>query len=51
LCVFNFSAEAAQLTITEAADGEYACVCGENKAFAAGDVVELEPWGFMLLSK
>ena len=51
LCIFNFSAEAAELTITETAAGEYGCVCGETKNFAAGDVVELEPWGFMLLSK
>ena len=51
LCIFNFSAEAAELAITEAAAGEYGCVCGETKNFAAGDVVELEPWGFMLLSK
>ena len=51
LCIFNFSAEAAELTITDTAAGEYGCVCGETKNFAAGDVVELEPWGFMLLSK
>ena len=50
-CIFNFSAEAAELTITEAVAGEYGCVCGETKNFVAGDVVALEPWGFMLLSK
>ena len=51
LCIFNFSAEPAALTITEEAAGDYMCVCGQAKSFAAGDVVELEPWGFMLLSK
>ncbi|MBO5881976.1 MAG: alpha-glucosidase C-terminal domain-containing protein, partial [Alistipes sp.] len=51
LCVFNFSAEPTTLTITEEAAGDYTCVCGETKNFAAGDVVELEAWGFMLLSK
>jgi glycosidase len=51
LCVFNFSAEPTTLTITEEAAGDYTCVCGKAKSFAAGDVVELEAWGFMLLSK
>ena len=51
LCVFNFSAEPATLTITEAAAGDYTCACGEAKSFAAGDVVDLEAWGFMLLAK
>ena len=52
LCVFNFSAEAAKLTITgEAADKYYCTCCDATKEFKAGDVVELEPWGFMLLSK
>jgi glycosidase len=52
LCVFNFSAEATKLTITgEAADEYYCTCCNATKEFKAGDVVELEPWGFMLLSK
>ena len=51
LCVFNFSAEPAALTITEAAAGDYTCACGEAKRFKAGDVVDLEAWGFMLLAK
>ena len=52
LCVFNFSAEATKLTITgEAADEYYCTCCDATKNFKAGDVVELEPWGFMLLSK
>ena len=52
LCIFNFSAETAELTITDTAAGEYNCTCCEaTKSFEAGDVVELEPWGFMLLSK
>ena len=52
LCVFNFSAEATKLTITgEAADEYYCTCCDATKEFKAGDVVELEPWGFMLLSK
>ena len=51
LCIFNFSAEPATLNVTAAAAGDYTCACGEAKSFAAGDVVELEPWGFMLLAK
>ena len=52
LCVFNFSAEAAKLTITgEAADKYYCTCCDATTEFKAGDVGELEPWGFMLLSK
>ena len=50
-CIFNFSAEPASLTITEAEAGDYACICGQTKSFKAGDVVELAAWGFMLLSK
>ena len=50
-CIFNFSAEPASLTITEAEAGDYACICGQTKSFKAGDVVELEPWGYMLLNK
>ena len=51
LCIFNFSAEPAALTITETAAGDYNCVCGETKSFKAGDVVELGAWDFILLSK
>ena len=52
LCIFNFSAEAAELKITGAAADKYTCTCcNTTKEFKAGDVVELEPWGFMLLSK
>jgi glycosidase len=52
LCIFNFSAEAAKLTITGEAVDKYNCTCcNKTKNFAEGDVVELEPWGFMLLSK
>jgi glycosidase len=51
LCFFNFSAEAAKLTITDDIAGKYDCYCGKTMKYAAGDVVELEPWGFMLLSK
>jgi hypothetical protein len=41
-----------ELTITgEAADKYYCTCCDATKEFKAGDVVELEPWGFMLLSK
>ena len=50
-CIFNFSAEPASLTITEAEAGDYACICGQTKSFKTGDVVELEPWGYMLLNK
>jgi 1,4-alpha-glucan branching enzyme len=51
LCLFNFSTEPASVTLTEAEAGEYSCLCGETKTFAAGDVVELGAWGYMLLSK
>ena len=51
LCIFNFSAEPQTLTITESAAGAYNCLCGETREYNAGDVVELEPWAFMLLSK
>ena len=40
-----------KLTLTEAEAGEYNCLCGQTKTFAAGDVVELGAWGYMLLSK
>ena len=51
LCIFNFSAEAQTLTLSENAAGKYNCLCGETREYNAGDVVELEPWAFMLLSK
>ena len=51
LCIFNFSAEAKTLTLSENAAGKYNCLCGETREYNAGDVVELEPWAFMLLSK
>ena len=51
LCIFNFSAEPQTLTLTESAAGAYNCLCGETREYNAGDVVELEPWAFMLLSK
>ena len=52
LCIFNFSAEPANVTITEAAAGEYGCTCcNTTKTLEAGDVVELGAWEFMLLSK
>ena len=51
LCLFNFSAEPTTVTITEAAAGDYLCICDEAKSFKAGDVVELDAWGFMLLAK
>ena len=51
LCLFNFSAEPASVTIDEASAGDYMCLCGEAKSFKAGDKVELAAWGFMLLSK
>ena len=51
LCIFNFSAEAQTLTLTENAAGKYNCICGEEREYAAGDVVELEPWAFMLLAR
>ena len=51
LCIFNFSAEAQTLTLSENAAGNYNCLCGETREYNAGDVVELEPWAFMLLSK
>ena len=51
LCIFNFSAEPQTLTITESAAGAYNCLCGETREYNAGDVVELEPWGYMLLNK
>lgn len=51
LCLFNFSAEPAKVTITEAAAGDYMCACGEAKSLKAGDEVELAAWGFMLLAK
>jgi glycosidase len=50
-CLFNFSAEPATLTIAESEAGDYNCSCGQTKSFAAGDVVELPAWGFMLLAK
>ena len=50
-CVFNFSAEPVKFTVTIDAAGDYNCVCGEAKSLKAGQVVELKPWGFMLLSK
>jgi glycosidase len=51
LCLFNFSAEPTTVTITEAAAGDYNCLCGETRSFKAGDVVELGAWGYMLLAK
>ena len=51
LCIFNFSAEPQTLTLTENAAGNYNCLCGEERSYAAGDVVELEPWAYMLLAK
>ena len=51
LCLFNFSAEPVKVTITEAAAGDYMCACGKAMNFKAGDEVELDAWGFMLLSK
>ena len=51
LCIFNFSAEPQTLTLTENAAGNYSCLCGEERSYAAGDVVELEPWAFMLLAR
>ena len=51
LCIFNFSAEPQTLTLTENAAGNYNCLCGEERSYAAGDVVELEPWAFMLLAR
>ena len=51
LCIFNFSAEAQTLTLSENAAGNYNCLCGEEREYNAGDVVELEPWAYMLLSK
>ena len=51
LCIFNFSAEPQTLTLSENAAGKYNCLCGEQREYAAGDVVELEPWAYMLLSK
>ena len=50
-CVFNFSAEPVKFTVTIDAAGDYNCACGEAKSLKAGQVVELKPWGFMLLSK
>jgi hypothetical protein len=49
--MFNFSAEPAKVTITESAADDYMCACGEARSFKAGDEVELEAWGFILLSK
>ena len=51
LCIFNFSAEPQTITLSENAAGKYNCLCGEQREYAAGDVVELEPWAYMLLSK
>jgi hypothetical protein len=50
-CYFNFSAEPTSFVVTEAEAGDYTCACGEAKSYAAGDVVELGAWAFMLLSK
>ena len=51
LCIFNFSAEPQTLTLTENAAGAYNCLCGEERSYNAGDVVELEPWAYMLLAR
>ena len=51
LCFFNFSAEPQILTLTEAEAGEYNCLCGKQMIYKAGDVVELEPWAYMLLAR
>ena len=51
LCIFNFSAEPQTLTLTENAAGVYNCLCGEERSYNAGDVVELEPWAYMLLAR
>ena len=51
LCFFNFSAEPQSLTLTEAEAGEYNCLCGKVMTYKAGDVVELEPWAYMLMSR
>jgi hypothetical protein len=49
--MFNFSAEPQSVVITEALAGDYKCACGSDMSFAAGEVVELAPWGYMLLNK
>ena len=51
LCFFNFSAEPQTLTLTEAEAGEYNCLCGKQMIYKAGDVVELEPWAYMLMAR
>ncbi len=51
LCIFNFSAEPQSVTLSENAAGDYNCLCGEQRSYKAGDVVELEPWAFMLLAR
>ena len=51
LCMFNFSAEPQKVTMTAAAAGDYTTMCGKTKNIKEGDVVEIEPWGFRLLSK
>jgi glycosidase len=50
-CLFNFSAEPTSVVVTEGAAGDYMCLCGKAMNLKAGDVVELEAWGFKLLSK
>ena len=51
LCFFNFSAEPQSLPLTEAEAGEYNCLCGKVLTYKAGDVVELEPWAYMLMAR
>ena len=52
LCIFNFSNKAEELKISGAAADKYSCTCCDTTIeYKDGDVVKLEPWGFMLLSK
>ncbi|MBR2367269.1 MAG: alpha-glucosidase C-terminal domain-containing protein [Alistipes sp.] len=51
LCIFNFSAEPATVTIDSSISGEYTRACGKTVTFADNETLELGAWQYMLLAQ